>query len=180
MKIIKKILLGIVVLIALILIIGIFTKKEYTVERSIVINKPKQEVFDYIKSLKNQNEFSVWARMDPNMKKEYHGTDGTVGFVSSWDSESKDVGKGEQEITKIDDGNRIDFALRFIKPMEGNATAYMTTEQAAENQTTVKWAFEGKMGYPMNTMLLFMNMDKMLGPDLEQGLVNLKEIMDKP
>lgn len=180
MKIIKKILLGIVILIALILIIGIFTKKEYTVERSIVINKPKQEVFDYIKSLKNQNEFSVWARMDPNMKKEYHGTDGTVGFISSWDSDQKDVGKGEQEITKIDEGNRIDFALRFIKPMEGNATAYMTTEPVAENQTTVKWVFEGKMGYPMNAMLLFMNMDKMLGPDLEQGLVNLKGILDKP
>jgi len=180
MKIVKKILLGIVILIALLLIIGIFTKKEYTVERSIVINKPKQEVFDYIKSLKNQNNFSVWARMDPGMKKEYHGTDGTVGFVSTWDSEKKDVGKGEQEITKIDEGNRIDFALRFIKPMEGNATAYMTTETAGENQTTTKWAFEGKMGYPMNTLLLFMNMDKMLGPDLEQGLANLKEIMDKP
>ena len=180
MKIIKKILIGLVVLFVLTLVIGIFVKKEYTVERTITINKPKQEVFDYIKSLKNQNNFSVWAQRDPNIKQEFHGTDGTVGFISSWDSDKKDVGKGEQEITKIDEGNRIDFALRFIKPMEGNATAYMTTEQTAEAQTNVKWAFEGKMGYPMNTMLLFMNMDKMLGPDLEQGLANLKTILEKP
>lgn len=179
MKILKKILLGIVFLIVLILIIGIFVKKEYSVERSIVVNKPKQEVFTYIRSLKNQNEFSPWAQKDPNMKKEYHGTEGTVGSISTWDG-NKEVGKGEQEITKIDEGNRVDFALRFIEPMEGNGTAYMTTEQAAENQTTVKWGFEGKMGYPMNTMLLFMDMDKMMGPDLEQGLANLKQIMEKP
>lgn len=179
MKIIKKILLGIVAIIALLLIIAIFLKKEYTVERSITINKPKQEVFDYIKLLKNQDNFSVWAKIDPNMKKEYTGTDGTVGFVSAWDSDNKDAGKGEQEITKIDEGNRIDYALRFLKPMEGNATAYLSTEAAAEAQTNVKWGVQGRMAYPMNIMQLFMSMDKMLGADLEKGLANLKEIMEK-
>ena len=179
MKIIKKILLGIVAIIALLLIIAIFLKKEYTVERSITINKPKQEVFDYIKLLKNQDNFSVWAKKDPNMKKEYTGTEGTVGFVSAWDSDNKDVGKGEQEITKIEEGNRVDYALRFLKPMEGNATAYLSTEAAAETQTNVKWGIQGRMAYPMNIMQLFMNMDKMLGADLEQGLANLKEILEK-
>ena len=51
--------------------------------------------------------------MDPDMKKTYRGTDGTVGFVSAWDSEKDDVGKGEQEIIKITDGERIDYELRF-------------------------------------------------------------------
>lgn len=179
MKIIKKILIGILALLVIFLILGVFVKKEYTVEREITINKPKQEVFDYIKSLKNQNEFSKWAQMDMNMKKDYKGTDGTVGFISSWDSENKNVGKGEQEITKIDEGKRVDFDLHFIKPMEANATAYMTTDQAAENQTLVKWGFHGSMNYPMNALLLFMNMDKMLGPDLETGLTNLKNIQER-
>jgi hypothetical protein len=179
MKIVKKILIGIGIIIALFLIIGIFAKKEYTVERQISINKSRQELFDYIKSLKNQNDFSKWAQMDPNMRKDYKGTDGTVGFISSWDSDDKNVGAGEQEITKIDEGNRIDFDLRFKRPMEGNATAYMITEQAAENQTTVKWGIHGAMAYPMNTMMLFMNMDKMLGADLETGLTNLKNMQEK-
>jgi hypothetical protein len=179
MKIIKKIVIGILVILVLFLILGIFVKKEYTVEREITINKPKQEVFDYIKSLKNQNEFSKWAQVDPNMKKDYTGTDGTVGFISSWDSDNEHVGKGEQEITKIDEGNRIDFDLRFLKPMHANATAYMTTDPAGESHTVVKWGFHGSMNYPMNTMLLFMNMDKMLGPDLEIGLTNLKNIQEK-
>lgn len=180
MKIVKKILIGLLVIVVLLFIIGIFVKKEYTVERQITINKPKQEVFDYVKLLKNQDHFSKWALVDPGMKKEYKGTDGTVGFISAWDSDNKDVGKGEQEIVKIEDGTRLDFALRFIKPMEGNADAYMITEQAAENQTTVKWGVHGKMNYPMNVMLLFMNMDKMLGADLEIGLNNLKSLLEKP
>jgi hypothetical protein len=177
MKILKKILIVIVALVAIVLIIAIFPKKEYTVGRDVVINKPKQQVFDYIKMLRNQDNFSKWAKMDPGMQKSYNGTDGTVGFLSAWDSEK--VGKGEQQITNIRDGERIDFALHFIKPMEGKADAHMTTETVSEQQTKVNWVINGKMNYPMNILLLFMDMDKILGKDLNEGLVNLKTVVEK-
>jgi hypothetical protein len=179
MKILKRILIVIVAIVALALIIALFIKKEYAVEREVIINKPKTEVFEFVKLLKNQDSFSVWANKDPNMKKEYKGTDGTVGFVSAWDSQNKDVGKGEQEIKKITEGQRIDFELRFIEPFEANDNAYMTTESVNENQTKVKWGFNGKMNYPMNLMLLCMNMDEMLGKDLQDGLNNLKTTLEK-
>ena len=179
MKIIKGILFTIVGIIALLLITALFTKKEYAVEREVTINKPKSAVFEYIKQLKNQDSYSVWATRDPNMKKEFKGLDGTVGFVSSWDSEKKEVGKGEQEIKKIAEGERIDFELRFIKPFEATDNAYMVTESAGDNQTKVKWGFNGKMKYPMNLMLLFVNMDEMLGKDLATGLSNLKTQLEK-
>jgi uncharacterized protein YndB with AHSA1/START domain len=169
----------ILIFIAIPLIISIFSKKEYAVEREVVINKPKQEVFDYVKFLKNQDNYSIWATMDPGMKKEYKGIDGTVGFISAWDSENKEVGKGEQEIMKISDGERLDFQLRFKVPFEATDDAYMTTEAVADNQTRVKWGFTGKMDYPMNFMLLFMDMEKMIGKDLETGLSNLKNILEK-
>ena len=117
--------------------------------------------------------------MDPAMKKEYRGTDGTVGFISTWDSTNKKVGKGEQEIVTILDGERIDFNLRFIKPFPGEAKAYMSTESIDENKTQVRWGLESGMKYPLNIMLLFMNMDKMMGNDLETGLANLKAILEK-
>jgi hypothetical protein len=179
MKIFRKILLGFVIIIALALIIPLFTHKEYAVVREISINKPKAQVFEYVKYLKNQNEFSVWARMDPSMKKEFRGTDGTVGFVSAWNSQDENVGKGEQEIKKISDGERIDYELRFIEPFEATDYAYMITENENDNATKVKWGFNGKMDYPMNMMLLVMDMDKMLGKDLETGLQNLKSNLEK-
>ena len=157
---------------------ALFVKKDYAVEREIVINQPKDVVFDYIKYLKNQGNYSKWATMDPDMKKTYSGTDGTVGFISAWDSDNKDVGKGEQEIMKIDDGKRIDFQLRFLEPFESTESAYMTTESISDDQTKVTWAFDGHMNYPMNLMFVFMDFDKMIGDDLSTGLTNLKGILE--
>lgn len=178
MKTIKRILQVLAAIIVLALVIALFIKKEYLIEREISINKPKAEVFEYIKYLKNQANYSVWASMDPDMIKEFSGTDGTVGFVSSWESQNKSVGKGEQEIIKIDEGNRIDYELRFVEPFEDKGNTYLITESLGDSSTIVKWGYTGKMYYPMNLMMLFMNLDKMLGPDLETGLSNLKILME--
>ena len=178
-----KILLGIIIAIAgiivLLLIIGLFLKKDYSISTEVIINKPKAAVFDYLKFLKNQNKFSVWASLDPNMKTEFRGTDGTEGFVSAWDSDMKNVGKGEQEILKIVDGERIDYEIRFLKPYKSVSWAFLSTAAVNDNQTRVRWEFNGNMKYPTNLMLLFMNMEKMVGNDLNKGLQNLKTILEK-
>jgi uncharacterized membrane protein len=180
MKMILKVVLFLVLgLIVLVLVAALFLKKEYTVERSIAINKPKAQVYDYVKYLRNQGNFSVWAKIDPNMKQEFRGTDATVGFVASWDSPVKQAGKGEQEITKIDDGKRIDYEIRFLKPMKSTNNAYFSFDAINDSTTSVKWVFYGKMPYPMNIMLQFMDMDSMLGKDLDGGLSNLKAILEK-
>jgi hypothetical protein len=179
MKILVGIILVLAGIIVLLLIIGFFLRKNYSVGKEVVINKPKTTVFDYLRHLKNQNKFSVWGSLDPNMKADFRGTDGTEGFVSAWDSDVKNVGKGEQEILKIIDGERIDYEIRFIKPFKSTSWAYIKTTAVAENQTRVLWEFNGKMNYPTNLMLLFMNMEKMVGGDLDKGLQNLKSILEK-
>ena len=179
MKILKRILIVVVIIIAIPLIVALFVKKQYAVEKEIVINKPVQDVFDYVKFLKNQNYYSKWATMDPAMEKTYSGTDGTVGFISAWDSKKKDVGKGEQEIVQITPGERIDYELRFIEPFQSTEAAYMTTERETDSTTDVKWGFKGHMSYPMNLMLLFMDMEKMVGDDLSTGLSSLKGVLEK-
>jgi len=179
MKIIVRILIALAGIVILTLLVALFVKKEYAVEREVSINKPVAEVFDYVLLLKNQDNYSVWANMDTSMIKEFRGTDGQVGFVSAWDSQNKDVGKGEQEITGIKPGERIDYELRFLKPFESTDHTYMATSAINDSTTQVKWGFDGKMPYPMNLMLLFMNMDQMLGKDLGQGLLNLKSELEK-
>lgn len=178
MKILKTILIIILVIIAIPLITALFVKKSYSVEREVVIGRSRTEVFDYIRSLKNQDDYSKWATMDPDMKKSYRGTDGTVGFVSAWDSDRDDVGKGEQEIKKITEGERVDFELRFLEPFEATEQAYMITEDAPEGQTKVKWGFNGHIAYPMNLILLFMDFEQMIGDDLQTGLDRLKKNLE--
>ena len=172
--IVVYIILGII---ALLFIAGLFISKDMTVYREIIINKPKADVFNYIKYLKNQHNYSKWARLDPNMKNEYRGTDGAPGFINSWEGNKK-VGKGEQEILAVSDG-RLDTELRFEKPFKSIAKVKMTTETAGNNATKVTWGFESKMNYPMNIMKLFMNMDKSIGNDFSTGLNNLKEVIEK-
>lgn len=179
MKALKIIGLALAGMIVFLLMAGLFVNGKYAVTRELTINKPKEEVFNYIKYLKNQNKFSVWAKIDPEMKTEFRGEDATVGFVSAWDSQNPKAGKGEQKIIKIAGGSRIDYEIHFIRPMESTDYAYMSTETVSDSQTKVKWGFTGEMKYPMNLMMLFMNMEKMLGPDLENGLKNLKTLLEK-
>ena len=89
------------------------------------------------------------------------------------------MGKGEQTIKKIIEGVGIELSLHFIKPFEGVADAHMNTNAISENETKVTWGFKSKMKYPINFMLLFMNMDKMIGKDLAGGLENLKTELEK-
>lgn len=179
MKALKIIGLVLVAIIVLVLITGLFVDGNYAVEREVTINKPKQEVYDYVKYLKNQHEYNVWTKIDPAMKTEFSGEDGTVGFVSAWDSEDPKAGKGEQKIIKITEGDRIDYELHFIEPFESTDFAYLTTAAVNDSVTTVKWGFNGKMKYPMNLMMLTMNMEEMLAPDLQNGLNSLKTILEQ-
>lgn len=173
--IIVYILLGIV---AAILIAALFIPKGMKATREIVINKPNAEVFNYIKYLKNQQNYSKWATMDPNIKNEYRGTDGEVGFTNSWVGNKK-VGEGEQEIKGIEEGKQLTTELRFIKPFKSVAKSTMNTTALNESSTKISWGFEGQMNYPMNVMKLFMNMEKSIGDDFSVGLNNLKTIMEK-
>ncbi len=166
----------IVGLILLLLIAALFIKKETIIEREVTINKNKETVFDYVKHINNMDKYSVWNMTDPNSKKEYKGTDGTVGYIYKWDSENKSVGAGEQEIKKIANGERIDMELRFKRPFEGISQTYMSTT-ANGAQTKVKWAFMSVSKYPMNLMSAMMA--GTLGKAMETSLGNLKKILEQ-
>ena len=178
-KWIKRIVLVIFGAIMLLLIIGLFLPTKFQIERKIEISADKDSVFNYIKYLKNQNEFSVWAQKDPKMKQKFKGTDGQVGFVSSWESKIEEVGIGSQTITKITHGKRIDTHLKFLVPFENEDDAFMEVKNIAPEKTQVTWGLFGKMPYPLNAFTLFFNMDEALGKDLEGGLKNLKGKMEK-
>lgn len=174
----KKFLLLLLVIIALPFIAALFVDKNYSVTTQVTIDKPVAEVFDYVKYLKNQDQYSVWAQMDPDMQKNYRGIDGMVGFVAGWASDKEEVGVGEQEIVRIDEGKRIDYELRFYKPFESTDFAYMETQAISANQTRVTWGFGGHLDYPMNLMFLFIDFEGMITNDLNQGLQQLKTIVE--
>lgn len=177
MKILKKILLVLAGIIALLLIIAIFIPKDFATKAEVTINKPAGEVFNYVSRLKNQDYYSKWNMADMNKKQTFDGTDGTVGFKNAWDG-NDDVGAGEQEITAIVPNKRVDVDLRFKRPMESSMKAYFTTEAIDANTTKVTWGMVGDdSACPLNVMNPLM--ENMLAGDMQESLENLKKKLEK-
>jgi len=176
MNIIITILLIVAGIIALPLIVALFMRKEHYVRREIIINAPLQKVFDYLRLLKNQDNFNKHAMAGPDRKREFKGTDGTVGYIYSW-SGNKNAGVGEKEIMNIVEGKRIESEIRFVKPMAAIARMIMETESLSDNQTKVSWSNAGTLKYPLNIMVPMM--EKMLPKDMDSSLTTLKNILEK-
>lgn len=141
----------------------------------IVIDRPRPEVFDYLRSIKNQRNWSVWGKDDPNMKEEFIGTDGTVGFIERWEGNNK-VGKGSQEITRIVEGERMECLFHFEKPMRMTNDVYIATTTVEGNKTKVVWCISGKAPRPFNLVFPLMKGSMMKG--FRKGLSNLKGVLE--
>ena len=175
MNILITILLVVAGIIALVLIIALFIKKEHYVKREIIINAPRQKVFDFLKLLKNQDKFNKHAMEGPDRKREYKGTDGTVGYIYAW-SGDKNAGVGEKEIKNIIEGKRMEAEIRFVKPMAATANIIMETESLSDDQTKVTWTNSGTLNYPINIMVPMM--EKMLPKDMDSSLATLKNLLE--
>lgn len=173
LKVILYILLGIVLLIGILTAIA---PTDMRSERSIVIKAPKEVVWNNIVMFSNQHKWSPWDKRDPNIKITLEGVDGTVGAVNKWVGNDS-VGSGEQTMKKIEPMSLIESELHFIEPWESIANAFFHVSDT-DGGVKVSWGFEGDMARPFNIMALFMDMDKSIGGDFEQGLANLKALCE--
>ncbi len=172
----KKALLIFASIVFVVLLVAAFMPQNFKIEQEIIIDKPKSQVFNYLKMLKNENSWSPWPKKDPNIVQDYKGEDGTVGFVSSWSGNSA-VGAGEEEIINIVENQRIDLELRFLKPMKTTNKAYFITEDINNNQTKLTWGMEGKTPYPFNIICFFMQNE--VKKEFVLGLNNIKKNLEK-
>lgn len=178
MKFLRKLLFVLLTIVVIFLVIPLFVDSDFKVSRSVTVSAPKMVVFDYLKHLKNQEEYGVWNNIDPDMKKSYEGTDGEVGFTYTWDSQNEDVGAGEQEIVAINEYDKIEYELRFKRPWESTNKAWFDIEGNNET-TTITWSISGRVPYPFNFFNLFIDMEELIGKDLEEGLDNLESEINK-
>ncbi len=163
-------------IILLLFVIALFTKKGYNIHCEIIINAPIEKVFEYIKQLKNWDNFNERAAADPNKKEEFIGTDGTIGFIYKWWG-NKRVGEGEKEITAIVQGETFEWEIRFTKPFTAVGSNTMITERLCNNKTKVTMANASKIKFPFNIMLLVVK--KMIAKDMGKSLSKLKIILEE-
>lgn len=176
MRILKKIGIAVLIIIALPFILALFIPRSYTVSVTETIDKPHQQVYDYVRMLTNQKEYSVWVMPDPNLDVEIIGTDGEVGAIQKWNSKLDEVGQGEQEITSLTP-ERMDVDLRFIRPFKGKAKAATIFKSVSEYQTQITAEFYSNDRYPFN-LPSFLFGKKMIREAQQKNLKNIKKNLE--
>ena len=174
----RKLLLGVVVLIAAVLLLATRQPDTFSVERRIVVNAPPERVFAQINDFHAWEAWSPWAKLDPAMQVTYSGAAQGVGAVYEWRGNS-DVGEGRMAIKSATAPSEVMIALDFLTPFEShNVTTFMLTP--TESGTEVIWTMKGNAEYVTKLMTIFVSMDKMVGPDFSRGLEQLKAVVERP
>ena len=177
MKILKIIGLIIVGLLLVITIVTFSVSTDFSYEKSIAINAPIDVVWENTNSLADLDKWSPWVAMDPNIKITRTGIDGTVGAVSSWESDVEEVGKGSQTITEIDAPNTFNTEMKFIEPWESEGKGYIQLTKNGED-TDVLWGFTSNLPRPINLMKLMPGMDETMDAEFSKGLNSLKDLCE--
>lgn len=174
MKFLKKLFLGLVALVAILVVVSFFLPKEVTVERAITIRADAGTVFGQVNSLKEFHEWSPWSKYDPGMEVSFSGPDEGVGATMTWSSDEPNVGSGRQEITESRPNEYVKTQLDFGDQGTGTADFRLNTDEEAD-RTRVTWGFNTDLGYNPIARYMGLMFDKWIGAEYEDGLANLKE-----
>ena len=173
---IKKILIGMVIIVVILVIIIALQSSTYHVERSATISAPASVVFAQVNDFHKWNAWSPWAKIDPAMKTTFEGAPAGNGAVYSWTG-NKDVGEGRMTITDSHPSDSIKINLEFIRPFAGTSTTVFNFKPDG-NQTVVTWSMTGDKNFIAKAFQLVVSMDKMIGGDFEKGLAQMKAVAE--
>jgi hypothetical protein len=171
---IKKILLGLAAIVAIILIVAAFQPTEFRVKRSAALSASPMALFEHVNDHRKFAVWNPWMKLDPAVKNTYSGPEAGVGAVCSWEGDSN-VGAGTATIVESKPGELVRLRMDWRKPMEGTSTVDFTFQPQGE-KTLVTWEMYGPNNYMGKLMSLFIDCDEMCGSQFEKGLVSLEEV----
>jgi len=148
----------------------------FRVERRLRIDAPADKLWPLVGELRGFNRWNPYDRKDPLMKGSYSGASTGIGSRYAW--ESGKVGTGSLEVTGQQPGRAVQLKLDFVKPFEAHNQAEFSLQPMADGGTEVRWAMFGPANFMSKLMGVFMNMDRMVGRDFEDGLQNLRQIAE--
>ena len=165
---------GVVLAVVLFVLAGFLVPAGYRVERSVVIAAPPDHVYPLIATPRRWKEWSMWNRRDPAMAMTFFGPESGAGAGWSWDSKSE--GKGRMTLLTADPSTGLTYELFF--PDYGMTSTGALRLDAQDGGTKVTWSNVGRFGNNPLTHYMAVAMDRMVGPDFEAGLANLKAIAE--
>lgn len=172
----KKILIGLVAVLLVFLVVVAFQPSDFKIERSAVIAAPASAVFAQVNDFHKWAAWSPWDKVDPALKRTFEGPLSGKGSIYRWVGNSK-VGEGSMTISESQPSKLIHIQLDFLKPMKGtNQTEFTFTPEG--KKTRVTWSMTGQNKYASKVVCMFVDMEKMVGGNFEQGLAGIQSIVE--
>ena len=178
MKLLKTLGVLLLVALAIAMILMLIMPTKQHIERSITINAPAAVVYEHLTKLDNFNKWSAWNRNDSSIRNTISGTDGTLGAINKWSGHPDISGQGEIKIASLQINREVEHEITFLQPNAMNAKSQFDLEDL-NGQTKVRWQFDIATPRPWNIFNLFSSMDKKMGNDFEDGLRNLKAMIEQ-
>lgn len=167
----------IIIIITFIAFLHAWSKKRYDLSHTVVINKPKMEVYSYLRQLWLQPNWMPWYARAKHLEVKFKGEVGELGETSYWKGKSK-LGEGIQKTVKIKEGKVYESQVVFLKPTKIQLLNYMAVKEIEPGKTKMVWGIRGIHRFPVSIIMHFYGIEKALGKDFEEGLFNLKKILE--
>lgn len=175
--------LKIIVIVVVLAIVGLavyaaMQPDDFRIQRSATVKAPPERIFPLIADFRAWGPWSPWEKKDPAMKRTFSEPASGVGASYAWEGD-KNVGTGKMTILEAAPSRKVVIKLEFLKPFEATNTAEFTLTPQGDS-TAIQWAMYGKNNFLSKVMCVFMDMEKMVGPDFEAGLAGMKALAEKP
>lgn len=154
-----------------------WARKDFDISRTVVINRPKEEVFNFVRQLKKEHLWMPWFKKDFKGALKYKGDDGKLDALLYWKGH-KHYYEGTQKIVKIHQGKIVETRFLIVKPFRLVLLEYKGLKEIDENKTKMVWGIRGGLVFPLSVMALIHPVDKAYGKDLEEGLKYIKNILE--
>jgi hypothetical protein len=174
----KKVLIAFAIVIAALVVIVALQPADYLLARSTTIKAPAAQVFALVNDFHKWQQWSPWGALDPEMKVTYSGPDDGKGAIYHWTG-NKQVGEGRMTITEARPIEFVQIQLDFIQPFASSSITEFTLKAEGE-AVHVTWSMRGVNNFMEKAVCLIASMDKMVGPDFEKGLKQLKTLAERP
>jgi uncharacterized protein YndB with AHSA1/START domain len=168
----KKILVGLIIVLLVLIVVIASRPSHYRVERSVTASAPVEAVWEQVSGLERWAAWMPWNDLDPAMTKTLTGPKTGVGSAYAWSGNDK-VGRGKMEIIAAVPNESVTCRLEFLAPMHDVATTAIGLKAGAGG-TVVSWSMEGELGFIGKAMGFVASMDKMIGKDFDTGLARIK------
>jgi hypothetical protein len=149
----------------------------FRTERKATIKATQAKIFGNINDLSKWQAWSPWEKLDANVKRTLSGPAKGVGAGYAWEGNRK-VGKGSMQIVESEASSKVVMKLEFLKPFKASNMAEFTLTKKGTS-TEVTWAMYGPQPYMAKLMGTLIDCDSMVGKQFEEGLANLKALVEK-